>query len=69
MAQQATGHGAAAGAYAGNEVQKQVNSRQVWVTRVRMQDGSERSFEHANKPGWGTGHIVKVLDNGTLAQP
>lgn len=65
----ATVGGAAAGAYAGNEVQKQVNSKSVWVTRVKMQDGSVRSFEQGSKPGWGAGHVVKVQANGTLGQP
>ena len=51
----ATVGGAAAGGYAGNEVQKRVNSKTVWVTRVRMRDGSIRTFEQAARPGWSAG--------------
>lgn len=56
----ATVGGAAAGAYAGNEVQKQVNSKTVWVTKVRMKDGSFRTFEQEAKPGWKAGQLVHV---------
>jgi outer membrane lipoprotein SlyB len=51
--------GAAGGAYAGNEVQKQVNARTVWVTTVRMSDGSVRRFEQAQRPAWGPGSAVR----------
>ncbi|HZY17361.1 MAG TPA: glycine zipper 2TM domain-containing protein [Ramlibacter sp.] len=56
----ATVAGAAAGGYAGNEVQMHVTSKDVWVTQVRMKDGSVRTFEHAQQPGWKTGATVKV---------
>ncbi len=52
----ATIGGAAAGGYVGNEVQKNVNSRTVWVTRVRMRDGSIRSFEQEAQPELGGRH-------------
>jgi uncharacterized protein YcfJ len=56
----ATVGGAVAGGYVGNEVQKRVTSRDVWVTRVKMRDGSVRVFEHASAPGWKTGMVVRV---------
>ena len=56
----ATVGGAVAGGYVGNEVQKQVTSKTVWVTRVRMKDGSVRQFEQAAKPGWQAGSVVRV---------
>lgn len=62
----ATVGGAAAGAYAGNEVQKNVNSKTVWVTKVKMKDGSFRTFEQEAKPGWKAGQLVHVR-NGALA--
>lgn len=62
----ATVGGAAAGAYAGNEVQKQVNTTTVWVTKVKMKDGSFRTFEQQAKPGWKAGQVVHVRD-GALA--
>lgn len=59
----ATVGGAVAGGYVGNEVQKKVTSRSVWVTRVKMRDGSIRSFEQEPKPGWVAGSIVRVQDD------
>ncbi|WP_427914124.1 glycine zipper 2TM domain-containing protein [Ramlibacter sp. MMS24-I3-19] len=56
----ATVGGAAAGGFAGNEVQKHVTSKDVWVTSVKMKDGSVRKFEHAAAPGWKAGSIVKL---------
>ncbi|MGZ5180908.1 MAG: glycine zipper 2TM domain-containing protein [Ramlibacter sp.] len=56
----ATVAGAAAGGYAGNEVQKHVTSKDVWVTSVRMKDGSTRKFEQAAQPSWKHGSVVKV---------
>lgn len=56
----ATVGGAAAGGFAGNEVQKHVTSKDVWVTSVKMKDGSVRKFEHAAAPGWKAGSVVKL---------
>lgn len=62
----ATVGGAAAGAYAGNEVQKQVNSKTVWVTKVKMRDGTFRTFEQEAQPTWKSGQQVHLRD-GVLA--
>ncbi len=62
----ATVGGAAAGAYAGNEVQKQVNSKTVWVTKVKMKDGTFRTFEQEARPAWKAGQHVHLRD-GVLA--
>lgn len=59
----ATVGGAVAGGYAGNEVQKHVTAKQVWVTEVRLKDGSIRKFEQEPHPGWKVGQIVKVENN------
>jgi len=59
----ATAGGAVAGGYAGNEVQKHVTSKTVWVTKVKMKDGSIRSFEQEARPAWAVGHAVKVHDH------
>lgn len=58
----ATVGGAAAGAYAGNEVQKRVTSRTVWVTKVKMKDGTFRIFEQEAKPAWKSGQQVHLKD-------
>jgi len=56
----ATVGGAVAGGFVGNEVQKRVTSKEVWVTHVKMKDGSVRSFEHESQPAWKVGSVVKV---------
>ncbi|HSV34073.1 MAG TPA: glycine zipper 2TM domain-containing protein [Ramlibacter sp.] len=58
----ATVGGAVAGGFAGNEVQKHVTSKKVWITRVRMKDGSIRSFEQETPPKWAAGQVVRVQD-------
>lgn len=59
----ATIGGAAAGGYAGNEVQKHVTKKTVWVTRVTMKDGSSRSFENSDDPGFKVDEVVTVAGN------
>ena len=59
----ATVGGAVAGGYAGNEVQKHATSKNVWVTKVKMKDGSIRNFEQQSQPGWAAGNRVKVHEN------
>ena len=63
----ATVGGAVAGGFAGNEVEKHVTSKEVWVTKVKMKDGSERSFEQEAQPTWKKGAVVKV--NGKALAP
>jgi uncharacterized protein YcfJ len=58
----ATVGGAAAGGFVGNEVQKKVTSKTVWVTRVKMKDGSIRTFEQEAQPAWKVGGAVKAND-------
>ena len=63
----ATVGGAVAGGFVGNEVQKNVTSKTVWVTSVKLKDGTLRNFEQEAKPVWQTGSVVKVSGN-TLAK-
>lgn len=63
----ATVGGAAAGGYVGNEVQKKVTSKKVWVTTVKMRDGSERKFEQEPQPNWAAGNVVRI-NNNTLTR-
>lgn len=58
----ATVGGAVAGGFVGNEVQKHVTSKNVWVTKVKMKDGSIKTFEQEAKPVWAAGQPVKVRD-------
>lgn len=59
----ATVGGAVAGGFVGNEVQKRVTSKEVWVTQIKMRDGSVRHFEHGAQPAWKTGSQVRVQGN------
>jgi len=59
----ATVGGAVAGGFAGNEVQKHVTSKEVWVTKVKLKDGTVRSFEQEKQPAWKSGEVVKVQKN------
>jgi uncharacterized protein YcfJ len=56
----ATVGGAVAGGFVGNEVQKRVSTKDVWVTTVKMRDGSVQRFEHEGQPQWKSGSVVKV---------
>ena len=63
----ATLGGAVAGGVIGNEVQKKVTSKKVWVTSVRLKDGSSRNFEQQARPAWAAGNLVKI-DGTTLTK-
>ena len=63
----ATVGGAVAGGFAGNEVQKHVTATDVWVTTVKLRDGSVAKFEQEAPPAWKTGSVVKVRGKTLLA--
>jgi outer membrane lipoprotein SlyB len=62
----ATVAGAVGGGYAGNEIEKRARSTTSYHVRVRMEDGSIRTFPYAEKPSWNAGDRVRVVD-GQLA--
>lgn len=59
----ATVLGALGGGYAGNAIEKNVRKETVYQVRVRMEDGSTRTFEQASMPPVG-GHVV--VESGAL---
>ncbi len=61
----ATVLGAAGGAYAGNEIEKNTKKHTSYQIRVRMQDGSIRTLHQHQAPGVGSGDRVKI-ENGAL---
>lgn len=61
----ATVAGAVGGGYAGNEIEKRTRSTTSYQVRVRMEDGSVRTFPYAQQPGWNVGDRVRVV-NGHL---
>lgn len=61
----ATVAGAVGGGYAGNEVEKRTHTTTTYQVRVRMEDGSIRTFPYTQQPGWTAGDRVRVM-NGHL---
>src|SRR5436190_15589401 len=59
--------GAGAGAYAGNQIEKNVKKKSYWVVSVRMDDGSRRSVTSGGRPAFRQGDRVKVVDGNHLA--
>lgn len=57
--------GAAGGAYAGNEIEKNVKKRYSYRVTVRMDDGSYRTVSQASAPTVAVGTKVRV-DDGVL---
>lgn len=63
----ATVVGAGAGAYAGHEIEKNVKKSVVYQVRVRMSDGSYRSFRESAPPAFAVGQKVRVTERGLVA--
>lgn len=59
--------GAGAGAYAGNEVEKNMNKTVSYQVRVRMYDGTYRTFYERSQPAFAVGQKVRVTNNGIVA--
>ena len=58
----ATVAGAAGGAYVGNQVEKNQKSTTTYVVRVKMEDGTNRSFNFSGQTNYRAGDKVKVID-------
>ncbi len=54
--------GAAGGAYAGNQVEKNMKKASTYDVGVRMDDGSARTVSYTVEPGFRTGDKVKFID-------
>lgn len=54
--------GAAGGAYAGHQVEKNARSNMEYQITVRFDDGTTQRFTEANPPAWRQGDRVKVSD-------
>jgi outer membrane lipoprotein SlyB len=54
--------GVIGGAFAGNQIEKQVKTTHSYQTTVRMSDGSRRSMAQATEPAWRNGDHVKIVD-------
>jgi outer membrane lipoprotein SlyB len=58
----ATVAGAVGGGYAGNEIEKRTRTATTYQVRVRMGDGSLRTFPYNKVPPWHEGDRVRVVD-------
>jgi outer membrane lipoprotein SlyB len=59
--------GAGAGAYAGHEIEKNAKRSTQYQIRVRMSDGSDRTFYQQSPPALGLGQKVRVTERGLVA--
>jgi len=56
--------GAGAGAYAGNEVEKNVKKTYSWNVAIRMDNGATRYLSFSNPPQVHPGERVRLIDGG-----
>ena len=63
----ATVVGAGAGAYAGHEIERNVKKSVVYQVRVRMSDGSYRTFNEPSQPALTVGQRVRVTEQGIVS--
>jgi outer membrane lipoprotein SlyB len=59
--------GAGAGAYAGNEVEKNAKKKSYYVVAVRLDNGRRRTITQGARPGVQEGDRVKIVGGNRLA--
>ena len=59
--------GAGAGAYAGNQVEKNAKKTSYWAVSVKLDDGSKRTINQDAQPAFREGDRVKIVDGNRLA--
>lgn len=59
--------GVGAGAYAGHEIEKNANKSVSFQVRVRMNDGTHRTFYERAQPALAVGQKVRVTNSGVVA--
>jgi outer membrane lipoprotein SlyB len=59
--------GAGAGAYAGNQVEKNAKKTSYWAVSVKLDDGSKRTINQDAQPAFHEGDRVKIVDGKRLA--
>ena len=60
----ATIAGAAGGAYVGNKVEQNKNTKGKWNVSIKMDSGQQRTFIYSNEPTVHQGDRVKLIDGG-----
>jgi outer membrane lipoprotein SlyB len=64
----ATVAGAAGGAYVGHQVEKNQKSTTSYVVYVKMEDGSNRTFNFSGQTSYKAGDKVKIVDKKLVRQ-
>jgi outer membrane lipoprotein SlyB len=64
----ATVAGAAGGAYAGNEIEKNKNKTITYVVEIKMDDGSNRTFNYSQPTAYKIGDKIKIVDKKLVKQ-
>lgn len=64
----ATVAGAAGGAYAGHQIEKNKNASTSYVVYVKMEDGASRSFTYSQPTSYKIGDKVKIVDKKLTRQ-
>ena len=59
--------GAGAGAYAGNEVERNAKKKSYYVVAVRLDDGRRKTITQGARPGVREGDRVKIVGGNRLA--
>ncbi len=59
--------GAGAGAYAGNQVEKNSKKKTYWVVSVKLDNGTHKSISSSSQPAFKQGDRVKIIDGKRLA--
>jgi len=60
----ATIAGAAGGAYVGNKVEQNKNTKTQWSVGIKMDGGQQRTFIYSSQPAVHEGDRVKLVDGG-----
>lgn len=60
--------GGAGGAYAGNEIEKNVHKTTSYRIRVRLENGGLRTLYQRNPPAVAAGDRVRIVDGGLVRQ-
>jgi outer membrane lipoprotein SlyB len=55
--------GAAGGAFAGHQIEKQARAEKRWEIALRLDDGSQRTLSSDAEPAWRTGDRVRLVDD------
>src|SRR5918996_1456082 len=58
--------GAAGGAIAGHQIERQTRATKRWEIAVRLDDGSQRTLSSEVQPAWHAGDRVRLLDGKLL---